>query len=181
MRMQFSSIKRIHPWQSLKTRQQIYQCQRWFASLFPGEQGKRIWGKRSDRENALADWYHRWYAPKIMTASGQSWWGLLGSPRPRSQFKKTAQSLQDGSAYPKTFPLPKPHRFKNSPCSCPATPRAQLTKFPTWYTVHRSMVHERVHGPWANAFQMRLPWGLTHCLKFRHHYNNTVRTTCLMA
>ena len=41
----------------------------------------------------------------------------------------------------KTFPPPKPRRFRNSACSCSATPRAQLAKFPTWYTVHRYMVH----------------------------------------
>ncbi len=48
--------------------------------------------------------------------------------------QKTAQSLQDGSAYPKPFRSQNRIGSKIRFGLCFATPRAKLAKFPTWYT-----------------------------------------------
>ena len=104
--------------------------------------------------------------PKIITTSAHHNEGSHEVPAyVHHSKKKPARRL----SLSKTFPLPKPHRFKNSPCSCSATPRAKLAKFDTWYTVH---------GPWymkgsmnkriSNAFDLGCSTPASHaCLLVR--------------
>ena len=70
--------------------------------------------------------------------------GVRWSP-PSARFS-LFESIQIGIA-PKPFLTQKPRRFKNSPCSRFATSRAELAKFPTWYTVHGPWYIS--HGPWS--------------------------------